>query len=55
MSLTKNGSNGGNSEELRLVKLYMELTGTTESQARNVLMRLGSQEETGTEARPNSD
>ncbi len=34
-------------DEQKLVKTYMELTGTTESAARNVLILLGSQRSDG--------
>ena len=42
------GQSNGKAEEQRLVKLYMDLTGTSESAARNVYMFVGPQEENST-------
>ena len=41
--------------ELRLVKLYMELTGANESAARNVFMHLRESGEAGTSEKPATD
>ena len=54
MALKSIGVNGGRADEPSLVRLYMDLTGATESQARNVCMYVCSKAEEELEAAENA-